>query len=76
MHALPHRLDRAAPRRSTGSSPASDRQKNVELLRDLCEVMTDGSLCALGGLTPMPVLSALDHFSEDFAKAPARAAAE
>ncbi len=53
-----------------------DRQKNVELLRDLCEVMTDGSLCALGGLAPMPVLSALDHFSEDFAKAPPRAAAE
>jgi formate dehydrogenase iron-sulfur subunit len=53
-----------------------DRQKNVELLRDLCEVMTDGSLCALGGLAPMPVLSALEHFSEDFAKAPARAAAE
>jgi formate dehydrogenase iron-sulfur subunit len=53
-----------------------DRQKNVQLLRDLCEVMTDGSLCALGGLTPLPVLSALDHFSEDFVKAPARAAAE
>ena len=53
-----------------------DREKNVELLRDLCEVMTDGSLCALGGLTALPVLSALDHFSEDFAKAPARAAAE
>ena len=29
--------------------------------------MTDGSLCALGGLTPLPVLSALDHFPEDFA---------
>ncbi len=53
-----------------------DREKNVELLRDLCEVMTDGSLCALGGLTALPVLSALDHFSEDFARAPARAAAE
>jgi formate dehydrogenase iron-sulfur subunit len=53
-----------------------DRQKNVELLRDLCEVMTDGSLCALGGLAPMPVLSALNHFSEDFAKAPVRVAAE
>jgi formate dehydrogenase iron-sulfur subunit len=53
-----------------------DRQKNVQLLRDLCEVMTDGSLCALGGLTPMPVLSVLDHFSEDFARAPSRAAAE
>ena len=43
-----------------------DRQKNVELLRDLCEVMTDGSLCALGGLTPLPVLSALDHFQRGF----------
>jgi len=53
-----------------------DRQKNVELLRDLCEVMTDGSLCALGGLTALPVLSALDHFSEDFARAPSRAVAE
>jgi formate dehydrogenase iron-sulfur subunit len=53
-----------------------DRPRNVQLLRDLCEVMTDGSLCALGGLAPMPVLSALNHFSEDFAKAPARVAAE
>ncbi len=36
------------------------------LLRDLCETMTYGSLCALGGLTPYPVLSALNHFPEDF----------
>ena len=42
------------------------REQNTVLLRDLCETMTDGSLCALGGLTPMPVLSALTHFSEDF----------
>ena len=53
-----------------------DRLKNIELLRDLCDVLTDGSLCALGGLTPLPVLSALDHFGEDFARDPARAAAE
>src|SRR5580658_8341225 len=53
-----------------------DRQRNIELVRDLCEVMTEGSLCALGGLAPMPVLSALNHFSEDFAKAPERVAAE
>jgi len=39
-----------------------------ELLRDLCETMTYGSLCALGGLTPYPVLSALNHFPEDFVK--------
>ena len=28
--------------------------------------MTDGSLCAMGGLTPVPVMSALTHFPEDF----------
>ena len=48
-----------------------DRAKNLELVRDLCETMTDGSLCALGGLTPLPVLSALEHFQEDFARASA-----
>jgi len=37
----------------------------VVLLQDLCELMTDGSLCAMGGLTPMPVLSVLKHFPED-----------
>jgi formate dehydrogenase iron-sulfur subunit len=36
------------------------------LLRDLCETMRHGSLCALGGFTPYPVLSALEHFPEDF----------
>ena len=53
-----------------------ERRENVALLRDLCEVLTDGSLCALGGLTPLPVISALDHFGEDFAKPPIRVAAE
>jgi formate dehydrogenase iron-sulfur subunit len=53
-----------------------DPGANLELLRDLCTVLTDGSLCALGGLTPLPVLSALDHFGEDFLPAAARAAAE
>ncbi|MEO6821316.1 MAG: NAD(P)H-dependent oxidoreductase subunit E [Candidatus Nanopelagicales bacterium] len=43
-----------------------DRDANLVLLEDLCEVMTEGSLCALGGLTPMPVRSALRHFPEDF----------
>ena len=42
------------------------RQANVELLRDLCETMLHGSLCALGGMTPFPVRSALEHFPEDF----------
>ena len=40
------------------------------LLRDLCETLTYGSLCALGGLTPFPVISALNHFHEDFVKNP------
>jgi len=38
---------------------------NVVLLQDLCELMADGSLCAMGGLTPMPVRSVLQHFPED-----------
>ena len=42
-----------------------DAAAGVVLLQDLCELMTDGSLCAMGGLTPMPVLSVLKHFPED-----------
>jgi len=40
--------------------------KDIALLEDLCEVMKFGSLCALGGFTPYPVLSALKHWPEDF----------
>jgi formate dehydrogenase iron-sulfur subunit len=43
-----------------------DREAGVELIRDLCNTMLNGSLCALGGMTPYPVLSALNHFPEDF----------
>ncbi|WP_050527938.1 formate dehydrogenase beta subunit [Pseudorhodobacter aquimaris] len=39
----------------------------AELLTDLCDTMKDGSLCALGGFTPFPVMSALTHFPDDFA---------
>ncbi|NYT86857.1 formate dehydrogenase beta subunit [Pollutimonas harenae] len=42
------------------------REAQVVLLRDLCDTMLAGSLCALGGMTPYPVLSALEHFPEDF----------
>ena len=45
-----------------------DRTNNLALLDDLCELLADGSLCALGGLTPYPVLSAVRYFPEDFAK--------
>ncbi len=41
---------------------------NLALLEDLCQTMTDGSLCAMGGLTPMPVMSAVKHFPEDFTR--------
>jgi len=43
-----------------------DRQFNLKVLDDLCETMDKGSLCAMGGLTPMPVRSALKHFPGDF----------
>ena len=43
-----------------------DADKQEVVLRDLCETMTHGSLCALGGLTPYPVLSALNYFPDDF----------
>ncbi len=48
---------------------AGDNAARQEIiLRDLCETLTYGSLCALGGLTPYPVISALNHFPEDFVK--------
>ncbi|AMD46334.1 formate dehydrogenase beta subunit [Bordetella holmesii] len=46
------------------------RQAQVHLLRDLCDTMLGGSLCALGGMAPYPVLSALNHFPEDFGHTP------
>jgi formate dehydrogenase iron-sulfur subunit len=48
-------------------------ENNLTLLEELCALMTDGSLCAMGGLTPMPVMTALRHFPEDFRR-PAAAA--
>ena len=43
-----------------------NREANLYLLRDLCDVMLNGSLCGLGGLIPYPVLSAVRHFPQDF----------
>ena len=51
-------------------------QKQIELLTDLCNTMKFGSLCALGGFTPYPVMSALTHFPEDFRPSPVVEAAE
>src|SRR5689334_5277426 len=44
--------------------------ENLAVVEDLCNTMKFGSLCALGGFTPYPVMSALKHFREDFGPAP------
>jgi formate dehydrogenase iron-sulfur subunit len=44
----------------------TDTVKNIKLVRDLSDTMLNGSLCALGGMTPYPVLSAMNHFAEEF----------
>jgi formate dehydrogenase iron-sulfur subunit len=46
--------------------------ENIAVVEDLCNTMKFGSLCALGGFTPYPVMSALKHFREDFGPAPTR----
>jgi len=46
--------------------PTAGRAQQIVLLRDLCDTMLYGSLCAMGGMTPYPVLSALNHFPQDF----------
>ena len=43
--------------------------RNLATLRELCDTMISASLCALGGMAPFPVLSALEHFPEDFVRA-------
>jgi formate dehydrogenase iron-sulfur subunit len=53
-----------------------EREKNLAVLTDLCNTMKFGSLCALGGFTPYPVMSALTHFPGDFNAAPHLQAAE
>ncbi len=53
-----------------------EREANLALVEDLCSTMKFGSLCALGGFTPYPVMSAIRHFPEDFGASPRLAAAE
>ncbi|MBF5055295.1 NADH dehydrogenase (quinone) [Alcanivorax sp. 521-1] len=45
-----------------------NRDANIELLSELCETMVDGSLCAMGGMTPFPVQSVLKHFPDDLTR--------
>ncbi|MGE4533086.1 formate dehydrogenase beta subunit [Halomonas sp.] len=47
-----------------------NRDANLKLLDELCETMEDGSLCAMGGMTPSPVQSALKYFPDDFQRTP------
>jgi formate dehydrogenase iron-sulfur subunit len=51
---------------ATRNKQTPDTVKNIKLVRDLSDTMLNGSLCALGGMTPYPVLSAMNHFPEDF----------
>ena len=50
------------------------RDANLALIEDLCQTLKFGSLCALGGFTPYPVMSAIRHFPEDFGRPRRRAA--
>ena len=66
VHPVPHRLH--ARRRGDRQDRRTTRtgRSRSTLLRDLCDTMINGSLCAMGGMTPFPVLSALNHFPQDF----------
>ncbi|ANU06429.1 NADH-ubiquinone oxidoreductase-F iron-sulfur binding region domain-containing protein [Paraurantiacibacter namhicola] len=55
-----------APQMHNTKTAARSQEDEVQLVEDLCEVMRDGSLCALGGFTPFPVMSAMRHWPEDF----------
>ena len=57
-----------------GSRDPEAAAASAALLKDLCDTMLGGSLCALGGMAPFPVLSALQYFPEDFGLAPAAVA--
>ena len=68
-------IDRiVAPPHPSRTGPQHNRPQQVALLRDLCDTMVNGSLCAMGNMTPYPVLSALNHYPQDFGLAPERAA--
>ena len=62
-------VDKIARRRSSTGA-------ELALVTDLCNTMKFGSLCALGGFTPYPVMSALNHFPEDFRPSQVAQAAE
>ncbi|WP_088310742.1 NADH-ubiquinone oxidoreductase-F iron-sulfur binding region domain-containing protein [Novosphingobium sp. B 225] len=56
----------ALPQMHNARKAGRSREEELTLLEDLCETMQSASLCALGGFTPYPVMSALKHWPEDF----------
>ena len=66
----------AIPQMRNVTRATRDPQAELKLIEDLCETMQFGSLCALGGFTPYPVMSAIRHFPEDFGVAALPEAAE
>ncbi len=58
-----------------GAEVLAEDTPDLHLVDDLCEVMIDGSACAMGGMTPVPVQSAIKYFADDFGT-PQRVAAE
>jgi formate dehydrogenase iron-sulfur subunit len=59
-------IDKIMAPPALSNSSRHNKPQQVQLLRDLCDTMVNGSLCAMGGMTPYPVLSALNHFPQDF----------
>jgi formate dehydrogenase iron-sulfur subunit len=57
-----------APQMHNMPKAGRTQDEEIQLLEDLCDTMKFGSLCALGGFTPYPVMSALKHWPEDFRK--------
>ena len=68
IRAGPRAADRveAMPQMHNAPKAGRSREEDITLLEDLCETLKFGSLCALGGFTPYPVMSALKHWPEDF----------
>ncbi len=52
--------------RIVAAESAEERESEHIVLKDLCDTMESASLCAMGGLTPIPVMSAVKHFPADF----------
>ena len=59
-------IDKMTKAQQQSENSAEELAELNTLLVDLCDTMVDGSLCAMGGMTPIPVRSIMNHFSDDF----------